>query len=114
MLSKTEIDQKFSALKEHGEEVASEFKAFVTKLDGMLPDTVAKLKLVSALETASSWAHHALAEAETKALAATHQRLSSGETTDPAASTTVKVTTPDAIPPIPTAPVQEQDTPPAS
>lgn len=107
MLSTTEINQKFSAVKEHGEEVAAKFKEFVQHLDSVLPDGVSKQKLVNALEEASGWAHTALADAEQAAKNALHQRAKSGE--KPA------TTEPQSAPPVvpePVTPVVE--TPPAS
>jgi hypothetical protein len=79
MLSKTEIDQKFSAVKEHGEEVAAKFKAFVKDLDDTLPDSVAKRQLFNTLEVASGWAHNVLSDAEQAAQKFAHQRAKSGE-----------------------------------
>jgi peptidoglycan hydrolase CwlO-like protein len=79
MISKTEIDQKFSAVKEHGEELAQHFKEFVQKLDGLLPDGVAKKQLVNSLQTASGWAHTALADGETELQKLSHQQAKSGE-----------------------------------
>jgi hypothetical protein len=86
MLSKTELDQKFSAAKDHGEEVAAKFKEFVLHLDGVLPDGLSKTKLMNKLEEASNWAHNALADAETAAKNLAHQRAKSGAkpaTTEP-------------------------------
>lgn len=107
MLSKTEIDQKFSAVKEHGEEVASHFKDFVSKLDSLIPDVATKTKLVNALHEASGWAHTALADAETAAKNLAHQRAKSGEkpvTTEPQPAPPAVTTTQEA---------PAQDTPPA-
>jgi hypothetical protein len=77
-LSETEINNRFSAVKEHGEAVATSFKAFVKSLDDAIPAGVAKTKLVNALEEASGWAHHALAAAETEAKNLAHQKAKSG------------------------------------
>jgi hypothetical protein len=100
-LSETEINQRFSALKEHGEEIAAAFKDFVKKLDAAVPNGVSKTKLVNALETASGWAHNALADAEQEARRLTHQASKSG----------VKPQNPVVTPPAPSTPVQ--DAPPA-
>jgi hypothetical protein len=86
MLSKTELDQKFSALQTHGEAVAEKFKEFVQALDSAVPDGLAKTKLVNKLEEASGWAHTALADEETKLKNLAHQRAKSGAkpaTTEP-------------------------------
>lgn len=79
MLSSNEINQKFSALKDHGKDVEAKFKEFVQALDNAIPDGTAKQKLVNSLETASNWAHHALAEAEEKAQKAASTVAKSGE-----------------------------------
>lgn len=79
MLSPTEINQKFSALKTHGKDVEAAFKTFVQTLDNAIPDGTAKQKLVNSLETASNWAHHALTEAEEKAQKAASTVAKSGE-----------------------------------
>jgi hypothetical protein len=107
-LSETEINQRFSAVKEHGEEVASAFKNFVKALDAAIPAGVAKTKLVNSLEEASGWAHHALAAAETEAKNLAHQRAKSGEKpADPAVTPAQSALQPT----VPTTPV-EQTTPP--
>jgi hypothetical protein len=78
MLSKAEIDQKFSAVKQHGEEIAEKFKAFVQDLDKSLTDGVAKKNLFNDLERASGWAHTALEDAKNAAKNLSHQREKSG------------------------------------
>jgi hypothetical protein len=110
-LSETEINQRFSALKEHGEEIAAAFKDFVKKLDAAVPNGVSKTKLVNALETASGWAHNALADAEQEARKLAHQASKSGvkpqnPVVTPPASTTPTDTTPvqDAPPAAPVTP----------
>jgi hypothetical protein len=86
MLSAAEINQKFGALKEHGLALEAKFKEFVKALDADIPDGVAKAKLVNALETASNWGHHALAEAEEKAQKAATTVAKSGEKPAPVPS----------------------------
>lgn len=107
MLSTTEINTKFSAVKEHGEEVATAFKAFVTALDNAIPDGVAKTKLVNSLETASGWAHTALADGEAGLQKLAHLRAKSGAK---------PVETPPVVVPVaPVAPVTPVvETPPAA
>lgn len=79
MLSKTEIDQKFSAVKEHGEEVAAKFKEFVSALDALIPDGMEKNSILAHLRRASDQSHSALDRVEQVAKNALHQRAKSGE-----------------------------------
>lgn len=108
MLNTTELEAKFGAVKEHGQELASKFKAFVLELDSVVPNGVSKTKLVNALQEASNWGHNALAEAEQAARNLAHQRAKSGEKPP----TTEPQTAPPAV--IPTQGVTPVDAPPAS
>ena len=78
-ISQTDIDKLFSAEKEHGQDVAAKFKAFVQSLDEAVPNGISKTKFVNALHEASNWAHQALADAEFETRKLAHLRSKSGE-----------------------------------
>ena len=100
-LSQADLDKLFSAEKEHGVEVATAFKAFVSSLDAAIPDGMEKNSILAHLRRASDLSHSALDRFEQMAKNALHQRAKSGEK---------PVTAPSAVQP--PAEVPTQDAPP--